>query len=352
MLLSPSACPATASARSTSHRFSPRSSHRLRLLTLLTALGIAACSPPESTEPEASAEVPAAEAATGMEEAGPAMGEPVEEAMDAAMESAGVAGAAALAAVLEAQPEDVQARLVYRHPAETMAFFGIEPGMTVLEALPGGGWYTKILAAYLGTDGTVVGVDYDKSMFPLFGFMSDEQLAAKETWPQDWSATARGWFEVPVAGIDAAQFGAMPAEAVGTLDAALFIRALHNMARFEDQGGYLTTAVSEVYTALKPGGVLGVVQHMAPEDAPDEWASGANGYLKKSFVIAALTDAGFELVDESPINENPKDQPTTDDRVWRLPPTLSGAKDNPDLAAERTAIGESTRMTLKFRKPA
>ncbi|MEO1080697.1 MAG: methyltransferase [Pseudomonadota bacterium] len=343
MLSKSSACTAPAGARHPSNRLA---------LAMLAALGITACSPPESTEPEASAEAPAAEAAAGLEETASAMDEAMDEAMDAGMDSAMAMGAAALATVLEAQPEEVQARFVYRHPAETMAFFGIEPGMTVLEALPGGGWYTKILAPYLGTEGTVVGVDYDKSMYPLFGFMSDEQLAEKETWPQDWSETARGWFEVPVASIDAAQFGAMPAEAAGTLDAALFIRALHNMARFEDQGGYLTSAVSEVYTALKPGGVLGVVQHMAPEDAPDDWASGANGYLKKSFVIAAITDAGFELVDESSINENPNDQPTTDDRVWRLPPTLSGAKDDPELAAQRTAIGESTRMTLKFRKPA
>ncbi len=330
----------------------------LRLpLAILTALGIAACSPPESTDPEATSETPAAEASAAMEETASAMETAVDEAagdaMDAMEEGMDAAmGAAALATVLAAQPEEVQARFVYRHPAETLAFFGIEPGMTVLEALPGGGWYSKILAPYLGTEGTLVGVDYDKSMFPLFGFMSDEQLAAKETWPEDWTETARGWFDTPVASIDAAQFGAMPAEAAGTLDAALFIRALHNMARFEDQGGFLTSAMAEVYTALKPGGVVGVVQHMAPEDAPDDWASGANGYLKKSFVIATLTDAGFELVDESSINENPNDQPTTEDRVWRLPPTLSGSKDNPELAAERTAIGESTRMTLKFRKPA
>ena len=103
--------------------------------------------------------------------------------------------------------------------------------------------------------------------------------------------------------------------------------------------------------ALKPGGVVGVVQHMAPEDAPDEWATGAAGYLKKSFVIATMEGAGFELVAESDINENPADQPTTDDIVWRLPPTLFGAAENPEQAESNKVIGESNRMTLLFRKP-
>ena len=292
-------------------------------------------------------------AATSMSEPAPAevvestvVSEPVDAAMDA-MDSK-----ASLAAVLAAQPDEAKARYPYRHPSETLEFFGIEPGMTVLEALPGGGWYTKVLVPYLGADGTLVGVDYDKAMFPLFGFMDEERLKAKETWPEDWSATARAWFDEDVAAIQAYQFGAMPEATAGSLDAALFIRALHNMARFESDGAYLTTALAETFMALKPGGVVGVVQHMAPEEAPDEWASGSAGYLKKSFVVESMTAAGFELVAESSINENPADQPTVDDVVWRLPPSLNGAADDPELAAERQAIGESNRMTLLFRKPA
>jgi predicted methyltransferase len=259
---------------------------------------------------------------------------------------------AILASVLASQPDEVKARYAYRHPRETLEFFGIEPGMTVLEALPGGGWYTKILAPYLGPEGTLVGVDYDKALFPLFGFMSDEQLRAKNTWPADWSAEARGWFDTPVASIEAYQFGSLPSSLDGQLDAALFIRALHNLARFEADGGFLSAAFADVYRALKPGGVLGIVQHMAPEDAPDDWATGRAGYLKKSFVIERATAAGLEFVGESPVNENPLDQPTPDDVVWRLPPTLMGARDNPELAEQRMAIGESSRMTLLFRKPA
>lgn len=256
-----------------------------------------------------------------------------------------------LQAVLAAQPEEVQARYQYRHPKETLEFFGIEPGMNVIEALPGGGWYTKIIAPYVGIEGTIIGADYDQALFPLFGFFSEEDLKAKETWVEDWLAQAAGWFDAPVADLDAFQFGSMPARMDGEMDAVLYIRALHNLARFESEGGFLTAALEETMKALKPGGFVGVVQHMAPEDAPDEWATGAAGYLKKSFVIATMEGAGFELVGESTINENPADQPTTDDYVWRLPPTLSGAADNPEQAEANKAIGESNRMTLLFRKP-
>ncbi|WOJ95087.1 methyltransferase [Congregibacter variabilis] len=256
-----------------------------------------------------------------------------------------------LAAILAAQPAAVQARYAARHPAETLDFFGIEPGMNVLEALPGGGWYTKILVPYLGSEGMLVGVDYDQALFPLFGFMSAEQLKAKETWVDTWLADARSWFNKPVASIDAFQFGALPERFEGELDAALFIRALHNMARFEEEGGFLTASLMDTKAALKPGGIVGVVQHMAPEDAADDWADGSAGYLKKSFVIGEFEAAGFEFVGESDINVNPMDQPTGDDIVWRLPPTLSGSADDPQRAAEMSAIGESSRMTLLFRKP-
>ena len=113
----------------------------------------------------------------------------------------------------------------------------------------------------------------------------------------------------------------------------------------------MTEALADAYGALRPGGIVGVVQHMAPEDADDAWADGSAGYLKKSAVIATLEGAGFELVAESDINVNPQDQPTAEDMVWRLPPTLYGSRDNPEQAAAMNAIGESTRMTLLFRKP-
>lgn len=253
--------------------------------------------------------------------------------------------------ILSAQPADVQARYAYRHPKETLTFFGIKPGMTVVEGLPGGGWYSKILIPYLGPKGSLIGVDYAKSMFPLFGFFSDEFIASKETWVTDWVEEASGWRGEQGAPVSAFVFGSMPAELAGTADVALMIRATHNLARFESEGGYLTQAMADLFNVLKPGGVLGVVQHMAADDAPDAWADGTRGYLKREFVINAFEAAGFEYEDSLAINENFRDQPGEDDVVWRLPPTLATSKDNPALQEELKAIGESNRMTLRFRKP-
>ena len=146
----------------------------------------------------------------------------------------------------------------------------------------------------------------------------------------------------------------MPAETDGSVDVVLMIRVLHNMARFQNagEGEFLDTALNDAYRVLKPGGVLGVVQHQARDDMSDDWASGAAGYLKKSFVIDTATAAGFELDGESDINANPKDRPTTDDIVWRLLPGLRTSEDDAALRAELEAVGESHRMTLRFVKPA
>ncbi|MBB5518640.1 class I SAM-dependent methyltransferase [Amphiplicatus metriothermophilus] len=256
-----------------------------------------------------------------------------------------------LDAVLAAQPDDVKARYQWRHPRETLQFFGVEPGMTVVEALPGGGWYSKILIPYLGADGHLIGASYAMEMWPLFGgFATEEFIEGQRTWPVDWPAQMR---EAVGEGakISAFQFGSMPAAFEGKADVVLFIRALHNMARFEDEGGFLTQGLADAYAVLKPGGIVGVVQHRAPEDSPDEWASGDAGYLKQSALIARFEEAGFEFVGASEINANPNDQPTTDDIVWRLPPTLGTSREDPELRAQMEAIGESDRMTLKFRKP-
>src|SRR5690606_39749337 len=104
------------------------------------------------------------------------------------------ADSARLAAVLAAQPDDVKARYEYRHPQETLEFFGIEPGMTVVEALPGGGWYSKILLPYLGKDGTLIGADYSMEMWPLFGgFATPEFIEKRKTWVTDAVEAAQEW---------------------------------------------------------------------------------------------------------------------------------------------------------------
>jgi len=253
--------------------------------------------------------------------------------------------------VLAAQPGKVQDRYQYRHTKETLEFFGIEPGMTLVEGLPGGGWYTKILLPYLGADGVLIGADYAVDMYPRFGFFKQEDLDAKKTWVADWTKEANGWRADGDATVVAFQFGSMPDELKGTADAVLLIRALHNLARFEADGAYLTAALSDAYDALKPGGVVGVVQHMAREEMPDDFADGSHGYLKQDFLIEHMEKAGFVFEASTDINNNPADQPEATDIVWRLPPSYATSRDKPELKEEVKAIGESNRMTLRFRKP-
>ena len=257
----------------------------------------------------------------------------------------------ALAIVLDAQPDEVKARYASRHPKETLEFFGIEPGMTVLEGLPGGGWYSRILLPYLGPDGHLIGADYALEMYPNFSFVNEEFMASQRQWTTNFPVEASEWGGDSGPRVSAFHMGSMPEELAGTADVVFFPRVLHNLARFESQGGYLTAALADAYAALKPGGTLGIVQHEARDDMSDEFANGSRGYLKKSFVIEAVEAAGFEFVAESDINANPKDVPGNEDIVWRLPPTLATSRDNPELKAELEAVGESNRMTLRFRKP-
>lgn len=269
-------------------------------------------------------------------------------------EAMAVKNAAKLDLVLAAQDDANKARYDDRNPKETLSFFGVEPDMTVVEILPGGGWYSKILMPYLGSEGGLIGVDYSLDMWPEFGgFATPEFIENKKTWPATWTESANEWRgegDAPV--VAAFAFGNRDAALDGTADAVLYIRALHNLSRFEDEGQYMTKALADTYALLKPGGFVGVVQHEGPEDADETWAQGDNGYLKKANVIAAFEAAGFELVAESDINANPLDNPdpAAGDGVWRLPPTLGTSRENPELRAQLEAIGETNRMTLKFVK--
>ncbi|GAB4562217.1 MAG: class I SAM-dependent methyltransferase [Haliangiales bacterium] len=306
----------------------------IRIAAPILAVALAACGPAQSpapVSPETTDDAPA----TAVEAAQPAV------------------DSAKLATVLAAQGEEHQARYQYRHPKETLEFFGVAPGMTVAEVLPGGGWYSQLLLPYLGSEGTLVGITYDYEMWPKFGIFSAEDIEARFSgWTTKWPEQAKSWGEGDRADVAATEFGSVPDELADSVDVVLFVRALHNLSRFEADGGYLTTALAETYKILKPGGIVGVVQHQAPDSKSDEWADGSHGYLKRDNLITAMEAAGFEYVADSDINANPKDQPGEDDIVWRLPPTFATSRDNPELKAEMAAIGESNRMTLKFRKPA
>jgi len=269
---------------------------------------------------------------------------------DAKSATMGLADKTKLTAVLAMQDDKAKSRYGARNPAATLEFFGITPGMKVAEALPGGGWYSKILIPYLGNDGHLTGIDYSMAMWSEFAFMTPDRIEGKKTWPEEWTAGAQDWRNGSKAAIDAHTFGTRNTAQDGTYDAVLFIRAMHNVSRFEANGGYMAQALADTHAMLKTGGIVGVVQHSGPETNSDEWATGSNGYLKKSTLIAKMQTAGFELVGDSDINANPKDVPTETEGVWRLPQSLRGSKDDPELKAKMEAIGESNRMTLKFKK--
>ncbi len=251
---------------------------------------------------------------------------------------------AKLDTILEARAEADTARDQYRHPKETLAFFGIEPDMSIVEAMPGGGWYTRILLPYVMDEGTYQAFNYRPG---TFGSTNEERLERMRTWPERFPAQAADYVDGEP-DVTAFLIASAPQELAGTVDAVLFFRALHGLFR-AGEGEFLEEALTDTFTLLKPGGIVGVVQHRAPDGNPDDWANGDNGYLKQSAVIARFEEAGFELVGTSEINANPADQPTVDDRVWRLPPVLRGGDETQRDAY--LAIGESDRMTVLFRKP-
>lgn len=314
--------------------------HSMLLVSAFLTLALPGCQPADSPNGE-SADAPEAPDATAEPEAAESSPPPESD---------------RLAMVLDAQPEEIKARYPHRHPRETLAFFGIEPGMTVVEALPGGGWYTRILLPYLGSDGHLIGANYALDMWPHFPFGTEEFMERMRQWPETFPEQAGEWCTGECAAVSTFWLGSMPDEMAGSADAVLFVRALHNLARMQAEGvdDYLDAALADAYAVLKPGGIFGVVQHEARADMPDDWADGSNGYLKKQFVIEQAEAAGFEWIDEAGINHNPGDQPSTDEYVWRLPPSLrlpEDAEDPEALRARYEAIGESHRMTLKFRKP-
>jgi len=254
-----------------------------------------------------------------------------------------------LEAVINSRSDEEKARDMFRNPAQTLAFFELEPGMKVAEALPGGGWYSKIIANYLGADGELHGINYVDDMWARFGFFSPENIEQRIASTTKFPETVAQHTDNGIA-TSGFTFDTVPDDLVGTLDRVLFIRALHNLNRFEEEANTMTNALAAAHKLLSNDGMVGVVQHRAPESADDTWADGSRGYLKQSSLIAAFEAAGFELVSSSELNANAKDKPTESDIVWRLPPSYNGTRDDTEKKAVVDTIGESDRMTLLFKK--
>lgn len=230
------------------------------------------------------------------------------------------------------------ARDAWRHPEQTLGFFGIQPTMRVVEITPGGGWYTEILAPWLAPSGQLVGALIDpasssseraRSYYSESNQKLRDKLAAA---PEQY-----GKVELVEFSLTSPSFGE-PASA----DAVLTFRNVHNWIN----AGAAPGMFKGFYEVLKPGGVLGVVEHRANGDVPE---GDRSGYMSEAQVVALASAAGFVLEEKSEINANPADTKDHPNGVWSLPP---GNRHDEADAARLQAIGESDRMTLRFRKPA
>ncbi|MEJ7934192.1 methyltransferase [Sphingobium sp. AN558] len=235
------------------------------------------------------------------------------------------ASAIAAAVAAPSRTPDNSVRDRYRHPAQTLGFFGITPTQTVVEYAPGGGWYTEILAPLLRDHGTFYALQpTGRGLDGYKGF-----LAAK---PAIYDKVKLIAFPDDTATIPA-----------GSVDTVLTFRNIHNMV----MGGTEAATFKAFYAMLEPGGTLGIVDHRLPESR-DSALEKTSGYLKVSTVRRIAQAAGFEFAGASEVNANPKDTADWEKGVWTLPPTLrNGEVDK----AKYLAVGESDRMTLKFRKP-
>ena len=248
------------------------------------------------------------------------------------------ADGAALDAALKGDWRDPKnaARDIYRHPKETLSFFGITPTQTVVEITPGGGWYSEVLAPYLKANGQYVAAVVD---------------------PAAASEKSRNYYQRGLDGLQKkftdgpAQFDKAtvvkydPAAPVfgsaGSADVVLTFRNVHNWRSANQAEGMF----KGFFAVLKPGGVLGVVEHRANQDVA---ADDKTGYVGEAQVIAMAEAAGFRLDGKSEINANPKDTKDHPNGVWTLPPS----NNHPEAdRAKYQAIGESDRMTLRFVKP-
>ena len=226
-----------------------------------------------------------------------------------------------------------KARDIYRHPEQTLAFFDVKENMTVVEIWPGEGWYTEILAPYLK----------DKGKLYAAHFSPDAQLPyhkkALEKFVNKMHKQPKVYDKVELTVLEPPEFLQIAPD--GSADRVLTFRNVHNWM----QNDQAAAVFSAMFKALKPGGILGVVEHrnstLKPQDTKAE-----SGYVSEDYVIALARNAGFEFLEKSEINANSKD--TKDYPVWALPPSLAFKDKDRD---KYLAIGESDRMTIKFIKP-
>jgi predicted methyltransferase len=219
-----------------------------------------------------------------------------------------------------------------RHPYETLHFVGVRPNQTVLEILPGGGYWSEILVPYLQAHGHYIATIPEAGDLP-------EQIHERVTFQQFQAADPARYGKIEVLDFTAPFALAKP----NSVDVILTFRNLHNWMKRGTQDAILAS----FYRSLKPGGILGIEDHRGRTDKPQD-PQANDGYVREDYAIALIEKAGFKLVAKSQIGANPKDTKDYPAGVWTLPPVLKlGDKDR----ARYVAIGESDRFTLKFVKP-
>lgn len=255
------------------------------------------------------------------------------------------AAAAAIEDVLAHERRaDERARDQYRNPAETLAFFGVEPTMTVAEYGPGGGWYTRVLAPYLMPAGKYIAFNGDSDAAT---YRDRAQEARAKGWTERFKTGLAEAMGVEADSVSAFETDEMPEDAAGTVDRVLIFRSMHGLNIRNNADDVLKAA----RMMLKDDGMVGVVQHRAPEGASyDDYGARQRGYMRVKDVVAIFEANGFELAGSSEVNANPKDTADYEGGVWTLPPMLSFGRQSEEEMAKHRAIGESDRMTLLFRK--
>lgn len=229
-----------------------------------------------------------------------------------------------------------KSRDIYRNPASTLAFFGLREDMTVVEIWPGGsGWYTEVLAPVLRRKGKLYAVHFDPDSDIAYFKKSHKKFIEKISLRPDI------YDKMVITALHPPKM--VEIAPAGSADMVLTFRNVHNWMR----NGQLSNVFKAMYQALKPGGILGVVEHRAGTDQAQD-PKAESGYVREDYVIDIARRTGFKLVEKSNINANPKDSTDHPKGVWTLPPTLRLKDQNRD---QYLAIGESDRMTLKFIKP-
>ena len=217
----------------------------------------------------------------------------------------------------------------YRNPYETLSFFEIKPSMTVVELSPGGGWYTEILAGYLTNSGTLIAAHFDKN--------SSNNYLKKSRLSFEKKISSNPLYKnIKVVNLTS------ELSRPESVDAVLTFRNLHNWL-----GPMMDKIFSNAFTALKPGGIFGVVEHRANKETSIKNMK-KSGYVTEDYAIQFAEKHGFTLISKSEINANPKDTKNHPKGVWTLPPTLRLKEKDKE---KYVAIGESDRMTLLFKKP-